>query len=88
MFEVVINRFVWCSLIVSPNSSSCNVFFLFLGKIKTPKNGYTKKQLTHFSITPLGTKPTIIFLTPSSHKFGMPKRMTPKSQAKLKPSVP
>ena len=42
------------------------------------------KQLTHFSITPLEPKPKIIFLTPSSHKFGMPKKMTPKSQAKLK----
>ena len=46
---------------------------------------YTRKQPTHFSITLL--KPKLKkkkIQNPWTAQFGMPKKMTPKSQAKLK----
>ena len=70
------HRLVWEDSTANPNFSSRN------------KNGYTRKQLTDFSITPLEPKLQIFFLTSPNHKFGTPKKMTPKYQAKLKPSFP
>ena len=53
--------------------------------IKKPlKNRYTRKQPTHFSMTP--SSPKRFFKNPSTTKFGTPKKVMPKSQAKIKPS--
>ena len=53
--------------------------------IKKPlKNRYTRKQPTHFSMTP--SRPKRFFKNPSVTKFGTPKKMMAKSQAKIKPS--
>ena len=48
-----------------------------------------RTQPTRFSITPL--RPKIFkknFFYLPDRKFGMPKKLTPKSQAKLKPPIP
>ena len=50
---------------------------------------YTRKQPTHFSMTPLRPKfQKSIFRNLKILKFSMPKKMTPKSQVKIKPSFP
>ena len=50
---------------------------------------YTRKQPTHFSMTPLRPKLKKRKLKkPVNTQFGMPKKMTPKSQAKIKPTFP
>ena len=63
-------------------------FFTLFNK-KTPKNRYTRKQSRHFSMTPLRPElKKIFFRNLKILKFGLPKKMTPKSQAKIKPSFP
>ena len=65
-----------------------HIFLHFLIE-KTPKNRYTRKQPTHFSITPLRPKlKRKIYVDLKILKFSMPKKMAPKSQAKIKPSFP
>ena len=43
-----------------------------------------RKQPTHISITPAESKSLIFLLPHKTGKFGTPKKMTPKSQAKIK----
>ena len=54
-----------------------------------PKNRYTRKQSTHFSIAHLRPKfkKKFFLKNPSTTQFGMPKKMTPNSQAKFKPPI-
>ena len=61
-----------------------HIFLNFLIE-KIPKNRYTRKQPTHFSITPLRSNlEKKILRDLKILKLGMPKKMTPKSQAKIK----
>ena len=50
---------------------------------------YTRKQPIHFSVTPLRPKFKKKFFQESAdHKIGTPKKMTPKSQANIKATIP
>ena len=58
-------------------------------KKKNYKNWYTRKQPTHFSMAP--SNPNLkkkFFRNLKVLKVCVPKKMAPKSQAKIKPSVP
>ena len=61
------------------------MFLHFLIKKNPSKNKYRRKQLTHFSMTPLRPKLKKTFRNLKILKFSMPKKGTPKSQAKIKP---
>ena len=69
--------------------SQKHIFFTLLIK-KTPKNRYTRKQPTHFSMTPLRPKlkKIYIFRNLKILKFSTHKKMTPISQVKIKQSFP
>ena len=70
---VVKNGFVWCKVSYKNlTPSSHNTFFK---KLKTHKSGIQ------------GNNPTFFHNT-LNHNFRMPKMLTPKYQAKLKPSFP
>ena len=61
-----------------------HTFYIFLIK-KTFKNRHTRKQPTDFSMTPLRPK---LIKKKKTGQSGMPRKMTPKSEAKFKPSFP
>ena len=64
-------------------------FFILFNKKQLPKNGYAKKQPTHFSMTP--QNPNLkknVFRNLKILKLGVPKKLTPISQGKVKPSFP
>ena len=60
---------------------------LFLIKKKKKKKRYTSKQHTHFSMAPSRPKKSFSKNHLSSNS-GCLKKMTPKSQAKIKPPFP
>ena len=63
--------------------------FLIQKKKKNYKNGYTRKQPTHFSMAPSNPNlKKIFFRNLKVLKLCVPKKMAPKSQAKIKPSFP
>ena len=61
-------------------------FFTFFNRKKPPKNRYTRKQPTRFSMTPLRPKFFFFFRNLKILKFSMHKKIMPKSQVKIKPS--
>ena len=64
-------------------TSHKHIFFTLFNRKKPLKIGIQGNNL-HFSVTPLRPK----FLKKIFLKLSMPKKMTPKSQAKIKPSFP
>ena len=62
------------------------VLYFFMKK--APKNRYTAKRPTHFSKMPVGPKFKKKNRNLKILKFSMPKKITPKSQAKIKPPFP
>ena len=68
------------------NANTHTHIFTLFNRKKTPKNRYTRKQPTHFSVN-LNFKKKF-FQNLKILKFRMPKKMTPKSQAKNKTPFP
>ena len=66
-----------------------HIFFTLFNQKNPPKNRYTRKEPTHFSVKPenLNFKKNF-FRNLKILKFSMLKKMTPKSQAKNKTPFP
>ena len=64
------------------NTITKHNFFTLFDRKKHPKNRYTQKQ----PMTPLRSKLKIFFRNLKILKVNMPKKITPKSQVKIKPS--
>ena len=87
LFFTLINTLLIGNITLFKFITQTHFFTLF--NQKNPKNRNTRKQPRHFSMTPLRRElKKIFFQNLKILKFGLPKKMMPKSQAKIKPSFP